>query len=1009
MKRFLSALLLSAIALVGSFHSDAGLINVSGSPGLLPSSGSLNIGTLSLDGFATPEQVALVLPVTGSLTTNATAGCEYKRTVDSSYSTCPPLHRVRPSYISPNSPYTVDDVFAWPVIDLAQGTSYDFRVTVSDGTTTVQKTLTTSTRALPVASGSTTVSISAGSSAATIQSQINGAAAGAVVELADGTYSLSAALNVTNTNGTNGSPIYVRGASRANTILSHTTGSVFTIAAGVKNIIFERMTLTGSGVDSGTASSSTAVSFTAGGTAQDRLTFRNMAFTGFDRGIGGKGEVDEILVYNNTLTGNNSWTQDFYSQNGTGAPGAGDGTPDLQQNVFWNDDGIALTGQGNAAFNNTLTGFGDALTLSWGTGDSTANDVTALNKGVFYYRNDVPMTGDDGFELDYGFRNIAVYDNRLRNTATLVSLDPIFGGPVLIARNISINAARSPYKYNSSGTGHYTYNNTVIRTNGFGSGASWGWNQSGDGGANQHRAWGYRNNLLIYRGTGHLMAMEVVTCNPILFDHNGWYSAGDTQVWWTNCGGSYATPAAAFSALSSTISPLAGAVTTHRHESDQLTTSTPFNETVTLGADWSTLAAAVTPTVANGATVRNAGVALPGITDGFTGAAPDMGATFSRSGSLPTYGDQSSGGSAIGYVSSLTAYQVLALNTTTGGFSTPTSVTPSGGAQGNWISGDPAAGAFSRWLSTWGGGGKGTSGTKLVAHQGGHNDSANNGVYIYDFAGSSAPAGFASPLVISAVSSVQDAEVYSDGFPTSVHPYDGEAVLNGVLYRFLGSRYAGGQSAGRNWKFDLSAGTWTQLAGNGGIDPYFTNRTLTIPDETTGKILVINQGYNVGWFYRTGANTWSGGSDMGFSPGDYPIGIRGPGNEGLIIGSGSGGGRLVTANFTSDTASSTSVTFSGSTTILASGGLSGVYDPTTDHYWVWGGDSSAGYTTIYDIKRGTWVVTAHALTGDSISTALGSGYYSFGRYLFMNSDRVIGLVTNISAPAYVIKLPSTLP
>ena len=61
-----------------------------------------------------------------------------------------------------------------------------------------------------------------------------------------------------------------------------------------------------------------------------------------------------------------------------------------------------MPGRGNAAFNNTLTGFGDSLAMSAGN----------ENVGVHFYRNDIRMTGDDAYEGDYGVRNVTLYDNR---------------------------------------------------------------------------------------------------------------------------------------------------------------------------------------------------------------------------------------------------------------------------------------------------------------------------------------------------------------------------------------------------------------------------------------------------------------------------------------------------------------------------------------------------------------------------------------------------------------------
>ena len=78
-----------------------------------------------------------------------------------------------------------------------------------------------------------------------------------------------------------------------------------------------------------------------------RLTIRNITATGVDRFVYINGEIYSCLVYDNTATGNNSWSR---------SP-----TDFLGTNVTWNDDGLHLPGNGNCGFNNTLTGFGDGL------------------------------------------------------------------------------------------------------------------------------------------------------------------------------------------------------------------------------------------------------------------------------------------------------------------------------------------------------------------------------------------------------------------------------------------------------------------------------------------------------------------------------------------------------------------------------------------------------------------------------------------------------------------------
>jgi hypothetical protein len=171
----------SAVAVLGSMFATFGVC-----------AQTLPIGALAVDGAATPEQVALVLPVTGTLPTTATATVRYKPTSSSTWITGHSLFRVRPEFADSGGP-TVEDVFAWPILDLTAATSYDIEVTVTSGVTSVVKTLTTSTRALPPTSGA---------------------------------------------NRTNNNPVYVRGASRNGTVLSVAGGNVIQILA-MSNVVFD--------------------------------------------------------------------------------------------------------------------------------------------------------------------------------------------------------------------------------------------------------------------------------------------------------------------------------------------------------------------------------------------------------------------------------------------------------------------------------------------------------------------------------------------------------------------------------------------------------------------------------------------------------------------------------------------------------------------------------------------------------------------------------------------------
>jgi chitodextrinase len=576
--------------------------------------GTLPLGALLHDGPATPEQISLVLPITGALAAATTATCRYKVSSDVSWTTCHPLFRVNPSFSnSPAVGGAVAEVFAWPIIDLEPGTQYNVEVTVNDGSEQEVKNLTHTTRALPAQAGAATVNVSAGSTAAQIASAINGAAAGAVIQIASGTYDLSAAISLTS-GGTSGNPKYVRGASRTGTILSRSSGSLFSFGANVTGIVFENMTLQGSASDSGTAASSVAFDATNSTFTHSFITIRHLIAIGFDRFAYFHGGAQSLLVYDNTITGNNLWQTSPTNFLGT--------------NLTWNDDGIHLAGKSNAAFNNTIRGFGDTFAYASHSG----SDVTADAIGVHYYRNDIYNSTDDPIEVDHARRNVTWYDNRSHNTINCSSIDPLYGGPWLSARNICINPYRvNVHKWNDQNTGHFLYNNTVIATRSVGADAdAANWYQPSNG---EQRKYGYRNNLHVYRGDGQSIWIETTTHNPIDWTHNSWYP--DRQIQW---GGTFANLAAAQAGLASTTPIFSGSG--RRMLNDNIVTSNPWNQTVTLGTNANTeITDVYAPSVAAGSNAKNSGAAIPNITDGFSGAAPDRGAIIEGRAILQ-YGDR---------------------------------------------------------------------------------------------------------------------------------------------------------------------------------------------------------------------------------------------------------------------------------------------------------------------------------------------------------------------------------
>src|SRR4030095_11404044 len=114
----LTMILSGALGCRGVTDARSGGIDDTPQPGLLP------LGMLLHDGPATPEQISLFLPVTGSLPQTAKATVRYKLTSSSNWITGHPLYRIRPAFSTLPAVGSVPDAFAWPIIDLVPGSAY---------------------------------------------------------------------------------------------------------------------------------------------------------------------------------------------------------------------------------------------------------------------------------------------------------------------------------------------------------------------------------------------------------------------------------------------------------------------------------------------------------------------------------------------------------------------------------------------------------------------------------------------------------------------------------------------------------------------------------------------------------------------------------------------------------------------------------------------------------------------------------------------------------------------
>ncbi|MEO0425290.1 MAG: kelch repeat-containing protein [Pseudomonadota bacterium] len=369
---------------------------------------------------------------------------------------------------------------------------------------------------------------------------------------------------------------------------------------------------------------------------------------------------------------------------------------------------------------------------------------------------------------------------------------------------------------------------------------------------------------------------------------------------------------------------------------------------------------------------------------------------------------------SVDYIEDMEPYEVRALTgafAPTNGNETMEDATPQ-----DWLDNDPSVQQLRGVVRSWSGGFKAVEGTKLWVHGGGHRDSANNGIYQYDFAGTDGPVGF-ELISISDVADVRFRDGpngeqfpdYLDGKPLSTHTYDGLVFAhhNNTLYRFGGAPYdEGGGGSETAWKFDLGTGEWTRLPDLPAVSsPLFFLNLLYDPE--TRKI-ALSRGRFTTVFFNCDTDTWGGQDESSrsipFQP-DRPSAWDPSRDRGLQIGVGAS--FLWNIDFENETTSLESVALSGDREIEQADAPSPMFDAGLNTYWVIGGDDeSPGWSSLYEINASTFAVTRHPLTGDVIEQTLQQG--SYGRFVFLEDDRAIGIVAAHDKPAYIIRLPKVV-
>lgn len=292
---------------------------------------------------------------------------------------------------------------------------------------------------------------------------------------------------------------------------------------------------------------------------------------------------------------------------------------------------IKLYGQGHVVTRNYIANWHDGIDMAtYGNPDGTPNVIRdRFPMSDDFYGNDIYNMGDNCIETDGGGRNIRVFRNRCFNTALGgLSAQPIFGGPDYFFRNIVYNGpGAGSLKYVSTPAGVLCYQNTFV-----------GEVRVPGPASNEH----FRNNLILAEGATEAAFTVGTFTNYSSSDYNGFRPNPGAEVafeWDSPPFGKRAEY------IKAPIVRKFATLTDYQKATGQDMHSRPV--------DYDAFMRVFEPDLTDpqhlydparfdfrlkpGATAVDAGTVLPNITDGYTGAAPDLGA-LERGRPVPHYG-----------------------------------------------------------------------------------------------------------------------------------------------------------------------------------------------------------------------------------------------------------------------------------------------------------------------------------------------------------------------------------
>jgi hypothetical protein len=539
--------------------------------------------------YPTTQGISIEWAITGDSNNNGVVTVRYRPAGTTAWKTGMALFRIPASsndtgsFGSGNGQWS--NKHSGSLFDLDPGTSYEIELTLTDpdGGSTTQTT-TVATRPIPQAAATATTKAV---TPANFSTMLAGAAPGDILLMGAGNYP---AFTVSRS-GADGKPIVLRGTSVDGVVIQGR------VTMDDQNYVYlENVTVQGE------------VRMHGASNMVVRGCHIQSTGEGIDFEIGSAVPRNNYIV-DNDVVGAAVWVDNQLSTDG-----------------YNGGEGIQFTGSGHVVCFNHVKGFRDNISLM-------EYDEAYEQVSIDICNNDIEEATDDAVEADSAMGNVRVMRNRVRNCFDGMSSQPDLGGPTYYIQNVMYNVLYSPFKFHNGTVGDVVLHNTVVKCgDAFGCYAGETWS----------RAY-FRNNLFIGgigggtyggygNGSGNVLdlADADATCS---FDYDGLGSIG-TNTFAGKIGSTRFTSLATLKANTTEI---------HAVQVDM----SVFADAVPFPSNPYPPKPVVDLQLAAGGAAVDKGVVLVGLNDGFSGAAPDLGA-YELGATPPVYGPRTAGTSGSG-------------------------------------------------------------------------------------------------------------------------------------------------------------------------------------------------------------------------------------------------------------------------------------------------------------------------------------------------------------------------